>query len=172
MEDTVILIQFKNQVFTSPRESFNRLPDKEEFGLVIVGSGEVAYQNYLSELVDEHNLEEYVRFLGYREDVYDLINAFDFFVLPSYKETFGMAVLEAMALAVPSAVFNDGGGAVDIIGFKELVVKDSEELCALILKVKNDPQFRANLASDLEKRAADFDISQTANNFYNLYKEI
>ena len=42
-----------------------------------------------------------VHFLGHRQDVPDLLNAMDIFVLPSYSEGVSLALLEAMAAGLP-----------------------------------------------------------------------
>jgi glycosyltransferase involved in cell wall biosynthesis len=46
-------------------------------------------------------LSDRVVFLGYREDVDCVVRGLDIFVLPSLRETFPMAILEAMASGVP-----------------------------------------------------------------------
>ena len=47
-----------------------------------------------------------VRFLGRREDVPDILRAFDVFVMPSLWEGFGLALVEAMAAGVPVIASN------------------------------------------------------------------
>jgi glycosyltransferase involved in cell wall biosynthesis len=59
-------------------------------------------------------LEDRVRILGRREDVETLLLASDLFVLPSRYEGHPFALLEAMALGVPS-VSSDAGGAPEIM---------------------------------------------------------
>ena len=46
-------------------------------------------------------LADAVHFLGQRQDVPDLLNAMDIFVLPSYSEGVSLALLEAMAAGLP-----------------------------------------------------------------------
>lgn len=55
----------------------------------------------LSELVDQVGVSDQIRFLGFRDDVGDLLAAADVFVFPSLYEGLGGAVLEAMAMRVP-----------------------------------------------------------------------
>jgi glycosyltransferase involved in cell wall biosynthesis len=54
-------------------------------------------------------VESAVRFLGYRYDVPDLIQACDVFVLPSTHEGLGSSVLDAMFAARPVVAANAGG---------------------------------------------------------------
>jgi glycosyltransferase involved in cell wall biosynthesis len=72
---------------------------------LIVGEGPLRPE--LEERTRALGIETAVRFLGFRRDVIDLLNAIDVFVLPSLSEGLPMALLEAMALGkliVASAV--------------------------------------------------------------------
>ena len=56
-----------------------------------------------------------VRFLGHRDDVAELLGAFDVFVLASHREGFPRAAMEAAAMGLPVV-------ATDIRGCREIVV--------------------------------------------------
>ena len=55
----------------------------------------------IEETVARLGLEPYIQFLGYRDDVTDIVAASDVFVFPSLFEGLGGAVLEAMGLGLP-----------------------------------------------------------------------
>jgi len=55
-----------------------------------------------------------LHFLGWREDVPQILRASDVFVLPSLREAFGLVLLEAMASSV-AVIATDNGGTKDII---------------------------------------------------------
>lgn len=59
-------------------------------------------------------LETTVRFLGFQNDVFSLLHASDLFAFPSPNEPFGLALVEAMALAKP-VVAVAAGGPVEIV---------------------------------------------------------
>ena len=75
--------------------------------LVIVGDGPL--RSTLETLATELAIDQQVLFLGTRDDVYDLINLFDIYALPSLHEGIPMALLEAMALARPVVASRVGG---------------------------------------------------------------
>jgi glycosyltransferase involved in cell wall biosynthesis len=72
-----------------------------------VGDGDL--YDELQREAKELGVDQYVRMLGYRKDVPDLLPQFDVFVLPSLSEGLSLAILEAMAVRVPSVVTAVGG---------------------------------------------------------------
>jgi glycosyltransferase involved in cell wall biosynthesis len=67
------------------------------------------YVARLRRLVADAGLDDRVDFLGERTDVPELVRALDVLMLPSEREPFGRALLEAMALEVPVLAPSDGG---------------------------------------------------------------
>jgi glycosyltransferase involved in cell wall biosynthesis len=152
--------------------ALSQLKPREEFSLILMGSGDDEYELYLRGLVKKACLDKNVHFLGYRSDAIDIINALDVFVMPSRREPFGLALLEAMALGVPAIAFRDGGGTVDIIGDSGIVVSDVEELSRAIELLKNDTTLRKNKGEAGKIRARQFDISKTAEILFSIYQKI
>ena len=70
--------------------------------LLLVGTGSELLK--VKEYVKEKRLLGKVIFLGAREDVHELLQAMDVFVMPSEFEGFGMACLEAQASGVPCII--------------------------------------------------------------------
>ena len=68
-----------------------------------------AYVARLHKLVADAGLQDYVSWMGEREDVPELVRALDVLLLPSWEEPFGRALIEAMALGVPVVATNVGG---------------------------------------------------------------
>ncbi|MDA0738242.1 MAG: glycosyltransferase family 4 protein [Nitrospirae bacterium] len=119
---------------------------------VIVGEGPTSYQEQLVRLVKEKRLESNVMFVGFQENVFEFLNAFDVFVLPSLMEGFGIALLEAMSMSKP-IVACKVGGVPEVIkdGVTGMLVppKDSKSLATALLKIlKDDPtKIRLGLAA-------------------------
>jgi len=63
----------------------------------------------LRKLSAELNIDKRVVFLGYREDIPEVLRAYDVFVLPSLSEGFGLALMEAMTSGIPVIASNVGG---------------------------------------------------------------
>lgn len=64
--------------------------------LVITGEGRERYR--LVKLVNELNIDESVFFLGARDDVPEILNMIDLFILPSLSEGLPISLLEAMCM--------------------------------------------------------------------------
>lgn len=84
----------------------------EECLLLIAGDGVEA--GALRKLAESLPGGRFVRFLGARSDVPDLLAAMDVFVLPSMTEGLPLVVLEAMAAALP-VVCTPVGGLPDVV---------------------------------------------------------
>ena len=73
-----------------------RFPDLH---ILLIGDGEL--RNEMQARVKALNLDNSIHFLGSRNDIPDLLAVSDYFVLPSLWEGLPMALLEAMASALP-----------------------------------------------------------------------
>lgn len=55
----------------------------------------------LKKIVSDNNLDNFVHFLGYRNDIKELYKACDIFVMPSFREGLSRSMMEAMAAGLP-----------------------------------------------------------------------
>ena len=74
---------------------------------IICGQG--VLENSLRKLATSSNLENQVFFLGYRQDIPEIMSACDIFAHPSIREGLGLASLEAMASGLPLITSNVQG---------------------------------------------------------------
>ena len=145
----------------------------KDIRLFIVGDGEL--RNELENKVKELDLQDSVTFLGYRKDIAECINSFDFCVLPSVFEGFGLVAIEA---------FMNGKTivATDIPGLNEVVTKengilvpakDPAALASAIDKLATDATLRQKLASQAKKDYENrFSYPMFLENYRALYREI
>lgn len=59
------------------------------------------YLQHLHTLIEEYGLQEKVKFLGPRSDIFDLLAMSDVFLMPSSAEAHSIAMLEALATGIP-----------------------------------------------------------------------
>jgi glycosyltransferase involved in cell wall biosynthesis len=74
---------------------------------LIVGGGR--REDEVKQMAENLGIAGQVHFLGSRRDVFDLLQAMDIFVLPSYSEGLSLALLEAMAAGLPVIATAVGG---------------------------------------------------------------
>jgi N-acetyl-alpha-D-glucosaminyl L-malate synthase BshA len=115
-----------------------------------------------------------VRFLGKLEAVEEVLSVADLFLMPSEKESFGLAALEAMACEVP-VVSSDTGGLPElniqgVTGFMSPVgdIEDMTGKSLFILDKNNLPRFKENAL----KRAKEFDISRILPLYESYYQQV
>lgn len=88
--------------------AFRQLHDQQpDTVLVLIGDGELRAELHLC-AIDE-GVADSVHFLGDRNDVRELLQGFDLFVLSSLSEGYSMALLEACAVALPIVATSVGG---------------------------------------------------------------
>lgn len=107
--------------------------NRSDVYLVIIGDGELHAE--LVTYVNAHRLQDKVYLAGYIPQAANYLRAFDVFVLPSEAEGFGLALLEAMALSLPTIV-NDIEPLRSIMADTKAVV-DSSDIIALAQSLDN-----------------------------------
>jgi L-malate glycosyltransferase len=140
--------------------------------LLMIGDG--PERNKAEALCRELGIVDDVRFLGKLEAVEEVLSVADLFVMPSEKESFGLAALEAMACEVPVISSNTGGipelNVQGETGFLSPVgdIEDMTRNALYILDKNNLPRFRQNAL----KRAQEFDITRILPLYESYYSKI
>ena len=153
-----------------------RVLDKYENNVcfILVGKGNLKQQ--IQDLQKELNLARYLYLTGSRDDVPELLNMFDLFVITSLWEGLPITILEAMACSLPVI-------ASDIPGNNEIVMHgetgflypkgDIEALSEKIIKLVDDPVARATMGKLGKMRFEEhFLASQMAKRTEKLYLEL
>jgi glycosyltransferase involved in cell wall biosynthesis len=117
-----------------------------------------------------------VVFLGHRDDVERLYAAMDLFVLPSHREGFPRAAMEAAATGLP-IVASDVRGCRQVVddGVTGLLVpvRDPERLAAAIAELGDDPERRRAMGEAAVSRARGcFDERRVVDIVLSTYREV
>jgi glycosyltransferase involved in cell wall biosynthesis len=104
------------------------------------------------------HLGDQVQFIGFRDDITDIINCLDLFVMSSLHEGIPMILLEAMALRKP-VVCTSVGGMKEVVedNVSGLLVEpgDANRLAGSCLNVLDDSELRLKLGTAARKRISD-----------------
>jgi glycosyltransferase involved in cell wall biosynthesis len=123
---------------------------------VLVGKGTI--EKVLRNMISKLKLEQNFYFAGHISDRNKLVEYYQkagAFVLPSYYESAGISLLEAMSCGVPVIATNVGGIPEIITNERDgLLVSpgDPEELAQALLKVLDDKELRETLASNARQK--------------------
>lgn len=151
---------------------FHNIRKKIKAKLLLVGDG--PERNHIESLCRELNTGDDVRFLGKLEAVEEVLSVADLFLMPSEKESFGLAALEAMACEVPVISSNTGGLPELMVdgktGFMSDVgdVEEMSKKALYILDDKNLPSFKVHAL----KRAQEFDVENILPLYEKYYMEV
>ena len=145
----------------------------KDIRLFIVGDGEL--RDELENKVKELHLQDSVTFLGYRKDIVECINSFDFCVLPSVFEGFGLVAIEAF-MNGKTIVATDIPGLNEVVTNKNGILvpaKDPATLASAIDKLATDATLRQELSSQAKKDYENkFSYPLFLENYRELYREI
>lgn len=139
--------------------------------------GEQAYVEQLYQMVVDLNLEERVRFLGFRADVVPLMAACDLVAHTSTApEPFGRVIVEAMLCGKP-VVAAAAGGAMELVepGITGWLVApgDVEALARAIANLQQRPELAATVAQQAHNNAKErFQLSVTHHQIAQLLERI
>ncbi len=127
--------------------------------VALAGDGEL--RETLEHQAEQLGVQAHVRFLGFRNNVYDLIQAADLFVLPSHLEGLCSTLIDAM-LARRPIVTTTAGGIPDLVGDDEsgdgpvawtVPPRDPQALAAAICRALGSPEESARMQKRARRRA-------------------
>lgn len=128
----------------------------------------------LKKLVHKYALDGNVHFLGFREDIGNLLKVSDIFINVSYREGLPRATMEAMASGIPCVVSNIRGNRDLIengIGGYTVSPNDKIELAKSILLVRKNPELSANMVRYNLEKIKNYDVSEVKKQISRIYKD-
>ncbi len=142
--------------------------------LVMLGDG--ALMNEVRHRLDDEGASEVAWLPGARDDVPDLLKAFDVFALPSLNEGISNTILEAMATGLP-VVATDVGGNPELVVDGEtgalVAADDPEALAGAIGRYTADAALReAHGAAARRRIETSFSLEAMVTTYLSLYERL
>lgn len=145
----------------------------KDIRLFIVGEGELRVE--LENKVKELDLQDSVIFLGYRKDIVECINSFDFLVSSSLFEGLALNVIETF-MNGKTMVATNIPGINEVVNAENGILvpaKDANAMAKAIEKMATDPSLREKLANQAKKDYENkFSYPLFLENYRELYREL
>jgi len=140
---------------------------------LLIGDGEL--KKYLIKLTSTLNIEDKVRFLGFRNDIPEILEITDIFVLTSLWEGLGRSLTEAMYMSKP-VIATKVDGVPEIVKHEKtgLLInpKDHKGIVTAITRLLLNPKFAENLGNRAHAQVAkNFSADTMVFNIDTLYRE-
>lgn len=153
---------------------FRRVNAQLPSRLLLIGDGPESVA--ARQQVQAYGLEGRVFFLGQQDRVAELLATGDLFLLPSDRESFGLAALEAMACGVP-VVASFTGGIPEVVTDGEcgflLPVGDVEGMAAGALTILQDGETSRRMSRTARRRAVEeFNAGGRVAEYEAFYREV
>lgn len=153
-------------------EIFNKIQKEIPSKLMMVGDGPEKEKAEL--LCTKLGIINKVIFFGNSNEIDEILNNSDLFLLPSETESFGLAALEAMACGVPVISSNTGGlPEVNKEGFSGYLsnVGDIDDMVANALKILKNETILSQFKKNARIIAKQFDIVNILPLYESLYQK-
>lgn len=142
---------------------------KDEIELVLFGKSDIALDTLFPFKI------HYLSYLTRQEDIVDLYNAVDVFVIPSLEENLPNTIMESMACGTPCVGF-DIGGIPEMIDHKEngyvAEYKNSRDLAAGICYILENANVDTLKVNCVEKVRRCYSEEIVANQYVQLYNSL
>ena len=141
--------------------------------LIIVGEGELRPQ--IEQIICDLGLKDYVKLLGLRNDIPELLSKSDIYVMASEWEGLSISLIEALAAGIP-IVATDAGSNNEIVqnGQSGIIVpcKDPESLAEALFQLIKDREARERFSINARQQAENFSIEKCAEKHIEMYEEL
>ncbi len=141
--------------------------------LMMVGDGPL--QNEARKQCKELGIEEQVIFVGNSNEIDKILCFSDLFLLPSERESFGLAALEAMMHGVPVISSNSGGiPEVNKHGFSGFLsdVGNVSDMVTNAIKILKSDTTLSLFKENAKEQAAIFDINKVVPVYEKIYEKV
>lgn len=145
--------------------------------LLLAGADEKGYQSKVEAWIKKHHIGNRVRFTGelLGKDKISALTESNTFVLPSYSENFGMAVVEAMYCGLPVVITSNVGIAPYIEKAKAgfVVLKEPKDVARAILRLFRNPNEQKDMGMNGKQLVErEFVMSQIIDQWITTYQEL
>jgi N-acetylglucosaminyldiphosphoundecaprenol N-acetyl-beta-D-mannosaminyltransferase len=150
--------------------------EKPEWHLNIVGDGEQRQE--IQDKIYEKNLDKSITLVGLKteEELRKLYIQSSIYVMTSYRESFGLVLIEAESFGIPLAAFDSASGACEIIQNESngylISNRDKEEMANKIICLINDEDLRRKIGQTAREDSEKYKTENIENEWFNFIDNI
>ena len=141
--------------------------------LLIAGTGDKKYTDFLHQKIKDLHLENRVHFLGFLNDVFTFLTGLDVAILPSRaKESFGLTLVECMQAGCPVITTNTGAQEEIIENQKTGLIIPPDSVSEIVEKVKillENPEYYSKIRENALQASKTFNYATFFKTIRNLY---
>ena len=159
----------------NPERLLMALAAATEFPWELTVCGRGPEEARLRELSRTLGIESRVAWLGFRDDVAQIMAAHDVLVLPSWREGSPNVALEAMAIGLPCILSRIPGNVALFAGPASALLVDpasTDELVAALRRLRNDAALRADLVTRAAAQVSQFRPEETARSYATFFRRL
>ncbi|MYR07165.1 glycosyltransferase [Gordonia sp. SID5947] len=142
--------------------------------LDVIGGG--WWSDQLRSRAAELGVDDHVTFHGHVDEdrKHELLSQANVHLMPSRKEGWGLAVIEAAQHQVPTIGYRSSVGLVESVehGVTGLLVDGVDELVSATRKLIDNPDEAARLGDNAQRKAAGYSWSATADGFIEVFDDV
>lgn len=173
-EDNVVLLSVgelsKRKNHITPIKALAQIKDNKNIFYLIAGVGPL--EDYLKEECKKLGIENQVKLLRFRKDIYELCKISDIFVFPSLQEGLPVALMEALCCNLPIICSNIRGNN-DLIEDRKNGFLVENKVRKYIKKINfliNNTEFKKNLEKNNKKVIINIDMKEIIKKMKNIYE--
>ncbi len=147
------------------------IKESDKYRLILVGDGnkKQEYEQYII----EHNLQEYIKILGRREDVPQILKLTNIYVASSLREGLPVNIMEAMYMGLP-VIATDNRGHRELVEneINGFIVKNQKELKESIEEILRAKQKYKVLSQENRKRSKEYVLDKIQQQMKQIYRRM
>lgn len=147
------------------------IKESDKYRLILVGDGnkKQEYEQYIT----EHNLQEYIKILGRREDVPQILKLTNIYVASSLREGLPVNIMEAMYMGLP-VIATDNRGHRELIkneenGYLISLKQKEKDFGEKIIELSNNKKICGKFKEENKKNVKKFSLKEVIKIMEKIY---
>ncbi len=154
-------------------KTFEIIQEQIDAKMLMVGDG--PERESAEQLAQELDIDDKIIFLGKQDQINNILDISDLFILPSERESFGLVALEAMAYKIP-VIATQVGGIPEVVshGYTGYLtqVGDTEAMAEYAIEILTNENLRKEMGEHARNRVVEqFSVEKVIPQYEHIYRQ-